>query len=177
MIEAWYPLSFMGYDNYDVSNTGKVRKHTQTRTRLMKLRRTASGHTFIGLTANGVQKSHTVAKLVLEATGTPKKGYKADYILHLDGDRTNNRLDNLRWTNKKTSTRYRRSYIRDGKTKAFTTRPVLEMNDKRLYKSIMDAARAYGIPPIDIYNQCSGVYSPECEALDERFSWTYWEEV
>ena len=177
MIEAWYSLSFMGYGNYDVSNTGQVRKHTQKCTRLMKLRRTASGHTFIGLTANGVQKSYTVAKLVLEATGTPKKSPMHKYILHLDGDRTNNRLDNLRWTNKKTSTRYRRSYILDGKTKAFTTRPVIEMNDKRLYKSIMDAARAHGIPPIDIYNQCSGIYGPECEALDERFSWTYWEKV
>lgn len=174
MIEAWYSLSFMGYDNYEVSNTGQVRKHTQKRTKLMKLRRTASGHTFIGLTANGVQKSHTVAKLVLEATQAPKTGSKANYILHLDGDRTNNYLDNLRWVNKKTSTRYRRSYIRDGKTKAFTTRPVIEMNDKRLHKSIMDAARFYGIPPIDIYNQCSGVYSPECEALDERFYWVEW---
>lgn len=174
MIEAWYPLDFMGYDNYDVSNTGKVRKHTQKRTRLMKPRRTASGHTFIGLTANGVQKAHTIAKLVLEATGTPKKGYKANYILHLDGDRTNNRLDNLRWANKKTSTRYRRSYIRESQLKDCTTRPVIEMNDKRLYKSIMDAARAYGIPPIDIYNQCLGVYSPESDFIDYNFEWVDW---
>lgn len=174
MIEAWYPLSFMGYDNYDVSNTGKVRKHTQKRTRLMAIRRTPSGHSYVGLTANGVQKNYTVAKLVLDASGAPKKGYKADYILHLDGDRTNNCLDNLRWTNKKTSIRYRRSWAREGETKDCTTRPVIEMNSRNLHKSIMDAARFYGIPPIDILNQCSGIYSPECEALKERFSWTYW---
>lgn len=175
MTEVWYPLDFMGYDNYDVSNTGKVRKHTKTSTRFMKLRRTASGHTFIGLTANGVQKAHTVAKLVLEAAGVPKKGYKTNYILHLDGDRTNNCLDNLRWVNKKTSTRYHRSYIRESKSKNCTTRPVIEMNDKRLYKSIMEAARTHGIPPIDIYNQCTGIYSTESEALEERFSWLEWD--
>lgn len=174
MIEMWYPLDFMGYDNYDVSNTGKVRKHTQKHTRLMAIRKTALGHTYVGLTTNGVQKNHSVAKLVLEATQTPKKGYKADYILHLDGDRTNNSLDNLRWVNKKTSMRYRRSYIREGKSKDCTTRPVIEMNNKRLYKSIMEAARDRGIPPIDIYNQCMGIYSTESEALDERFSWIEW---
>lgn len=174
MIEVWYPLDFMGYDNYDVSNTGKVRKHTQRRTRLMAIRKTATGHSYVGLTSNGVQKVHTVAKLVLEASGAPKKGYKADYILHLDGDRTNNRLDNLRWVNKKTSTRYHRSCIREGKSKDCTDRPVIEMNDKHLYKSIMEAARDCGIPPIDIYNQCAGVYSAESEALDERFSWIEW---
>ena len=174
MIEAWYSLSFMGYGNYDVSNTGQVRKHTQKCTRLMKLRRTASGHTFIGLTANGVQKSYTVAKLVLEATGTPKKSPMHKYILHLDGDRTNNRLDNLRWTNKKTAIRYRRSYIRESQSKDRTTRPVIEMNSERLYKSIMDAAQIHGIPPIDILNQCRNIYSPECEALKERFSWVEW---
>lgn len=175
MVEAWYPLDFMGYDNYDVSNTGKVRKHTQTRTRLMTIRQTATGHTFVGLTADGVQKNYTVAKLVLEATKAPKKGYKADYILHLDGDRTNNCRDNLRWVNKKTSTRYHRSYIREGKTSACTTRPVIEMNEKRLYKSIMEAARTHGIPPIDIYNQCEEIYSPEAEALAERFFWIEWD--
>lgn len=175
MIEAWYSLDFMGYDNYDVSNTGKVRKHTKKRTRLMAIRKTATGHSYVGLTANGVQKVHTVAKLVLEATRAPKKGYKADYILHLDGDRTNNCRDNLKWANKKTSIRYQRSYIRDGRTKNCTTRPVIEMNDKRLYKSIMDAARDRGIPPIDIYHQCEEIYSPESEALDERFVWIEWD--
>ena len=176
MIEVWYSLSFMGYDNYEVSNTGKVRKHNKkTATRLMKIRRTASGHTFVGLTANGVQSTHTVAKLVLEATQAPKKGYKANYILHLDGDRTNNHRDNLRWTNKKTSIRYPRSCARESQLKDCTTRPVIEMNSRRLHKSIMDAARAHGIPPIDIYNQCLGVYSPECEDLEERFSWVMWE--
>ena len=174
MIERWYPLDFMGYDNYDVSNTGKVRKHTQTRTRQMAIRKTPSGHSYVGLTANGVQKNYTVAKLVLEATGAPKKGYKADYILHLDGDRTNNRLDNLRWTNKKTAIRYPRSYIRESQSKDCTTRPLIEMNSERLYKSIMDAAQIHGIPPIDILNQCRNIYSPECEALKERFSWVEW---
>ena len=175
MIEAWYSLDFMGYGNYDVSNTGKVRKHTKTRTRLMAIRQTATGHCFVGLTANGVQKNYAVAKLVLEATKAPKKGYKANYILHLDGDRTNNCRNNLKWVNKKTSTRYHRSYIREGKTAACTTRPVIEMNNKRLYKSIMEAARAHGIPPIYIYHQCEEIYSPEVEALDERFVWIEWE--
>lgn len=174
MVEVWYPLDFMGCDNYDVSNQGRVRKHNKTSTRLMTVRTTALGHAYVGLTANGVQKNHAVAKLVLEAVKAPKMGYKANYILHLDGDRTNNHRDNLRWANKKTSMRYRRSYIREGKTSACTTRPVIEMNEKRLYKSIMDAARTYGIPPIDIYNQCEDVYSPETEALDERFHWVDW---
>lgn len=175
MIEAWYSLDFMGYDNYDVSNTGKVRKHTQRRTRLMALRTTVTGHMYVGLTADGVQKSHSVAKLVLKATRTPQPIPQAHYILHLDGDRTNNCLENLRWATFKTSVRYRRSYILDCETKVCTTRPVIEMNDKVLYRSIMDAARDRGIPSIDIYNQCAGIYSQESEALDERFSWVEWE--
>ena len=174
MIEVWLPLDFMGYDNYDVSNTGKVRKHTQKRTRLMALRTTVTGHMYVGLTADGVQKVYSVAKLVLEAFRAPQSSPQAHYVLHLDGDRTNNCVDNLRWATFKTSIRYRRSYILDCETKVCTTRPVIEMNEKRLYRCIMDAARAYGIPSIDIYNQCAGIYSAESEALDERFSWVEW---
>lgn len=175
MIEVWFPLDFMGYDNYDVSNQGRVRKHTKTSTRLMKLRRTATGHTYVGLTADGEQKCYSVAKLVLETFRAPKKTSMHKYILHLDADRTNNCIDNLRWSTRNVSIRYYRSYIRESKLESCTSRPVIETKNRRLYKSVLEAAQELVIPPIDIYNQCTGVYSPESDFPNLKFSWTYWE--
>ena len=171
MIEVWYSLSFMGYDNYDVSNQGRVRKHNKTSTRLMMVRRTASGHAYTRLTANGVQSTHTVAKLVLEAFRSPKLEDEENYILHLDGDRTNNHIDNLRWTTRSNVIRYHRSYIRDSKTKECTQKPLMEMNSRHLYKSVLEAARELVIPPIDILNQCRNVYSPQSDFPHLNFEW------
>ena len=175
MTEVWFPLDFMGYDNYDVSNQGRVRKHNKTSTRLMMVRTTPAGHAYTRLTADGVQSTHSIAKLVLEAFRAPKLVDEANYILHLDGDRTNNHIDNLRWTTRGNAIRYHRSYIRESKSKYCTQRPLIEMSSRQLYKSVLEAARELAIPPIDIYNQCMNIYSPQSDFLELRFEWVDWD--
>ena len=171
MTEVWRSLDFMGHGNYDVSNTGKVRTHNETPPRLMKLRRTASGHTSVKLTVNGMTDSYEVGKLVLDAFRATIRSFKNSYALHLDGDRTNNHIDNLRWTTRSNATRYHRSYIQESELKDCTSRPVLETYNMRFYKSVLAAAREFSIPPIDIYNQCVNVHTPHNEFAHLNFEW------
>lgn len=171
MTEVWRSLDFMGHGNYDVSNQGRVRKHGKTSTRLMKLRQTSSGPAYVGLSVNGVTDTHAVAKLVLDAFRETRRSFKNSYVLHLDGDRTNDHIDNLRWTTRGNAIRYHRSYIQESESKDCTSRPVLETYNMRFYKSVLAAAREFAIPPIDIYNQCMHIATPQSELAYLNFEW------
>lgn len=171
MTEIWHSLDFMGHGNYDVSNQGRIRKHGKTSTRLMKVNQAPSGQTYICLTTNGVSRTRPVAKLVLDAFRMTRRSFTNNYVLHLDGDRANNHIDNLRWTSRGNAIRYHRSYIRESKSKDCTSRPVLETYNMRFYKSVLAAARELMIPPIDILNQCMHTPTPQSEFAYLNFEW------
>lgn len=171
MTEVWRSLDFRGFGNYDISNQGRIRKYGKASTRLMKLNQAPSGQTYICLTADGTSRTYSVAKLVLDAFRETRRSFTNNYVLHLDGDRANNHVDNLRWTSRGNAIRYHRSYIRESKLKDCTSRPVLETYNMRFYKSVLAAARAFAIPPIDVYNQCMHISAPQSELAYLNFEW------
>lgn len=100
-MERWLPIP--GYAGaYEVSDQGRVRSLPQTtsdgrrlKAKILKGRPQRSGHLSVNLTADGVNRNARVHRLVLLAfIGSAPAGMHA---LHLDGNPTNNRLDNLRW--------------------------------------------------------------------------------
>lgn len=84
-----------GYESfYEVSDGGEIRSSYRTK-KVLKNNPNGTGYLYVVLCLNGVKKLHYVHRLVLSAfVGSPKKGFQA---AHLDGNRSNNKLSNLRW--------------------------------------------------------------------------------
>lgn len=106
--EKW--KSIFGYENeYEISDLGRVRtiercvnrvydgyknKHT-IKSKIRKLSKHSSGYIRVSLCKNGKVKYFYVHVLVLRAfKGIKPKGFDCD---HIDRDRTNNKLSNLRY--------------------------------------------------------------------------------
>lgn len=90
-----------GYEGlYQVSNLGRVKSLGNNKGKKEKIKapiKTTDGYYDIGLHKNKVKKMVKVHKLVAEAfLSNPDN---MPYITHKDGDRKNNRVDNLEYTN------------------------------------------------------------------------------
>lgn len=97
--EVWRPVP--NYLTYDVSNHGRVRSRKSksgwkpAKTRLLKLNFDAYGYHFVALSERGKVKTMKVHRLVLLAFVGPCPDGMV--CCHDDGNRSNNRLANLRW--------------------------------------------------------------------------------
>jgi hypothetical protein len=89
--EEWAAID--GYKNYQVSWWGRVR-NTKTG-RILKPQTSGPGYLFVGLSKNGKGVMHYIHKLVArEWVGNPEEKRCVD---HIDGSRTNNHWENLRY--------------------------------------------------------------------------------
>lgn len=104
MMETWKPV--VGYEGlYEVSDLGRVRsvdriagvtRLTQLRGKVLKPgKMKRGGYLLVALRKDGSSHSKAVHALVLEAFVGPRP--PGLDCCHGDNDRTNNRLDNLRW--------------------------------------------------------------------------------
>lgn len=85
---------------YEASNYGAIRSLPRRSTRghvLKQHRNQANGYLYVTLCKNGTRKSARVHKLIYEAfTGDLCDGYNKDRTInHIDGDKTNNSIENL----------------------------------------------------------------------------------
>lgn len=88
--EAWRPVySLEGL--YEVSSYGRVRNSKHA----LMAQYPTHGYLKVVLTKNSIRKNYRVHRLVLEAFVCPRPN--GMMCRHLDGDRQNNRLDNLAW--------------------------------------------------------------------------------
>ncbi|NHN93799.1 NUMOD4 motif-containing HNH endonuclease [Acetobacter sicerae] len=89
--EMWRPIE--GFPKYEVSSYGKVRRAGSGKQIMQSW---THGYAYISLCADGGVKTRRVHRLVAEAfIGTPP--FEGAILAHNDGDKTNNRADNLRW--------------------------------------------------------------------------------
>lgn len=104
MKEQWLPI--IGYEGqYSISSKGRVRSEsrtiersdgrTQTRhSRLLKSVPDPKGYLRVNLFQNNIGATRYVHRMMLEAFVGPPKGL---HIRHLNGNQTDNRLENLRY--------------------------------------------------------------------------------
>lgn len=83
-----------GYDSYSVSTEGTVRNDRTGKGKTPTLNK-ATGYLVVDLYSEGKRSKVSVHRLVAEAF-LPNEGGKPT-VDHIDGDRTNNSVENLRW--------------------------------------------------------------------------------
>lgn len=100
-IEHW--LNIDGYDNYQVSNFGRIRNSTTGR--ILKPSVSTAGYLNVTLSKNGKIKNHAIHKLVAkEFIENPDGKICAD---HIDRNKLNNHVENLRWVSSSENNRNR----------------------------------------------------------------------
>lgn len=100
MIEEWKTIE--DYPNYMVSNMGRVKAinwHRGNKEKEIKPYTTYKGYLRLRLCKNGKAKQFQVHRLVAQAF-IPNPENKP-YIDHINTDRTDNRVENLRWVTNK----------------------------------------------------------------------------
>ena len=90
-----------GYDNYEISSHGRVRNNRTSR--ILKPSTRNDGYKQIGLNRDGEKKQHSIHRLV--AFSFLEKTEEQTEVDHIDHCRSNNMLDNLRWTTKSENNR------------------------------------------------------------------------
>ena len=88
--EEWRSINC--YINYQVSNVGRVRNSKTGR--ILKPNLGSNGYFMVGLSKNGGVKTHMIHQLV--AREFLRNPNDKPCIDHIDGNKTNNSLDNLR---------------------------------------------------------------------------------
>ncbi len=93
MPEQWEQIR--DFEDYSVSDYGRVRNdHTD---RIMHLSVNQNGIVHVGLMRDGEQYKRAVSRMVAIAFIPRTPGSPFDTPINLDGDRTNNHVDNLMW--------------------------------------------------------------------------------
>lgn len=106
MTEEWRPI--VGYeDRYEISSLGRVR----TLPRILSPSCGSHGYPAVSLSKNKKSQKHSVHVLVLEAFVGPRPS--GHQVLHKNGDRTDSKLENLRWGTpaENTQDRYRHGTV------------------------------------------------------------------
>lgn len=102
MQEVWKDVS--GWEGkYRVSNLGRVMalnyRQVKGRTEIMSYSVNGHGYLSVIFTKNGAHKMYRVNRLVAEAFVPNPNNFPE--VNHIDGDKKNNRADNLEWTDRK----------------------------------------------------------------------------
>lgn len=102
--EIWKDVS--GYERYAVSSMGRVRSNISGK--ILSTRRARNGYLRVNLRKGNVKYEKPtvihVHKLVAEAFLSPIKGKTC--VNHIDGNKTNNHVDNLEWVTNKENTEH-----------------------------------------------------------------------
>ena len=148
MGELW--VDIYGFDGkYQISNFGRVRSLTRSD---YKQQTNWKGYKIVTLFGDGFRKTIGVHRLVA-LHFIPNPG-QLDQVNHKDGDKKNNRVENLEWC---TNRENQRHAVKMGLTVPHNERAVLCISpdgSKRVFKSATEAGRILGINPGSISTIC-----------------------
>lgn len=134
----WSPI--VEFPGYSVSREGQVRNDDTGR--IMVLTENQHGITQVGLMKEGKQFKRGVALLVARAflPAHPHEAFNTP--INLDGDRTNNHVDNLMWRPRWFAIMYHRQFHND---KRGFKEPVIDTKTNEWFPTSWAAATKYGL--------------------------------
>lgn len=134
-----------GFENYSVSVEGKVRNDTTMK--LLKQCLNNKGYSMINLWNNNKGHWKTIHRLVAIAF-IPNPQDKP-CINHVDGNKQNNRVDNLEWCTPSENQLHRSRVLKKTRLPEealkVTRMPVVCVETGRVYESVSEAARLCGL--------------------------------
>lgn len=157
--EVWKPIEIMGgifAEYYEVSNFGNVRSYVNNRWGKRKqpklLKPSNPKRDFYRMVnlriAKDVYKTFTVHCLVANAFVANPNGYT--YVNHKDGNKKNNRAENLEWCTPKENMQHA------SRMDLMKRRQIREIVTGKEYPSIYEAARQIGCSVSYIYDHLKG---------------------
>lgn len=147
MQEIWKPIK--GFEGiYEVSNHGRVRNSNGKMRKPFQAHR---GYLMIDLFHNYKRTHARVNRLVAEAF-IPNPDNKPE-VNHKNGDKTDNRVENLEWATKSENMihAFRSGLQTKGK---YQIRMVICLEDGKVYATAGEAARAYGLSSNGVSSCC-----------------------
>ena len=139
-METWREIRT--FPGYSVSDFGNVRNDETGR--IMTLLQNQHGVITVGLTKNLTQHKRSVAKLVATAF-IQESSPQFDTAVHLDGDRTNNLVENLVWRPRWFATKYYRQLEELNEYNCAFTSPVEEIKTGIVFDTSWHATVVFGI--------------------------------
>lgn len=138
-------------DKYMISNKGNV--FSITRRKIMKLDSTNIKKR-IELTADGIPKNHYVHDLVAMAFIPNPNNY--EHVYHIDGDKSNNNVENLEWCTLSQSVFHAQKVLNKVRPTVAVRQLDLNNNIIQEFKSIREAEEITGIGNSHITRVCKG---------------------
>ena len=155
MAEEWRKIP--GYENYEVSNTGRVVNNNFNRKGIRKemTYKKSRGYPAVSLFRNGKGKDITVHRLVAQAFIPNPDNLRE--VNHIDGNKVNNNVDNLEWCTREENMEHAKrnglSYQRNRSIVA-----IFPDGTKIEYKSTVEASEKLGISKPTILRNLKGIF-------------------
>lgn len=152
--EIWKEI--LGYENYFISNFGRVKKYIKTYNSFMLVKagkNCRSQREYVRINERGLQVARLVGFAFVE-------GYSQENntIDHKNGNFSDNRAENLEWVSQ--SENNRRAYVNGKKPhKVYSKNGKFKqvmVNDKYTFKTIVATAKFLGVSPTQVQRYISG---------------------
>ena len=171
--EVWRSID--GYINYQVSNIGRIRNCNNGRILKPSQR---NGYLQIGLiTAEGKQQHHRIHRLVAGEFLEQPDDECRKFVDHIDGNRLNNTVNNLRWATATENSRNRKKVSNPTSSKnkgvnwyadSKKWRARIQTDTQRLhigyFDNEIDAAKAYNNKAIELFGEFASLNDLEDDA-------------
>jgi len=134
------------HKDYMVSNLGKIKSLKYGKEKILVAPPNKEGYSTACLRVDGIAKVQTVHKLVAMAFLNHTPNGITMVVDHIDGDKSNNNLENLRVvSNKENTTRYRKGYYFCKQKQKYHVRTQVNLKDIHIgfYDSEEEAREAY----------------------------------
>jgi hypothetical protein len=144
MDENW--VSIENFPGYSVSSWGRIR--TDKSGRILALNENQYGLVQVGMMRDGVQYHRSVPLLVSKAF-IPQPAGPFDTPINLDGNRYNNRIDNLVWRPRWFAIKYNRQFPRDSE-EIYISDPLEDLKTGEISKNSYECIKKYGLLERDL---------------------------
>lgn len=155
MEEKWKTIEWN--PDYQVSNLGRVKSLKYGKERILKPGKSSNGYLAVNLLKKNKTKSITVHRLVCEAF--LQNPYNLSDINHRNEIKTDNRLENLEYCDRRYNVNYGKGNERRSKTlinDKKKSKPVMCIETGKIYPSTMEVQRQFGFSQSNICACCRG---------------------
>ena len=143
MAECWIPIEH--FLDYEVSDQGRIRSRLTDR--VLSLNPNQFGVMQVGMMRDSEQRHRSVPLLVAKAF-LPEPGGAFDTPINLDGDRTNNAVENLLWRPRWFAIKYNQQFKMRHPHRI--DRPIVELKTGEVSENSLECAKKYGLLEEDL---------------------------